>query len=72
MVVTVVLMLGAGAGGAVAASGGVGVGAAGVSMCPASTEPASVRLRIVAAHICRKGFTLEASQESCKIFATPN
>jgi hypothetical protein len=40
---------------------GAGAGAPGVSMCPANTEPASVRLRIVTAHICRRCFTLGAS-----------
>lgn len=38
-----------------------GAGAPGVSMCPASAEIASVKLRIDAAHIRRKVFTLGAS-----------
>ena len=46
-----------------------GAGAPGLSTCPAGTETASVRLRIVTAHICRKDFTLCASLESCKNFA---
>ena len=36
-----------------------GAGAPGVSICPASTEPARVRLRIVAAQNWRKVFTWE-------------
>ena len=53
MLVVVVLVLVSGV--------GAGAGAPGVSMCPASTDIASVRLRIDAAHICRKVFTLGAS-----------
>ena len=48
--VDVVLALGVGL--------GAGAGAPVVSMCPARTETASVRLRIVTAHVCRKVFTL--------------
>jgi hypothetical protein len=40
---------------------GAGAGAPGVSMYPARAETASIRLRIDAAHICRKVFTLGAS-----------
>ena len=53
----------------------VGAGTAGagdgVSICPANTETASVRLRIVAAHI-RKDFTFTGLLVSCKNFARPN
>lgn len=46
----------------VAVGVGVGVGTApGVSMCPANTDTASVRLRMVAALIRRNVFTLGAS-----------
>lgn len=48
---------------------GAGAGAPGLSTCPASTEIASVRLRIVAALIWRKVFTLLCLLENCKDFA---
>ena len=43
--------------------GGAGAGAPGVSVCPAITETASVRLRTVAALIWRKVFTFEPPRE---------
>jgi hypothetical protein len=52
--------------------GGTGAGAPGLSTCPASTEIASVRLRIVTALICRKVFTFVCLLESCKNFAISN
>ena len=63
VVVDVVLALGVGVGSV------AGAGEPVVSMCPASTETASVRLRIVTAHICRKVFTFEppkSLQKVCK------
>ena len=43
--------------------GGAGAGAPVVSMCPASTGTASVRLRIVATHVWRKVFIFVAPRE---------
>lgn|SRR5215213_878070 len=47
---------------------GAGAGAPGVSMCPANTEMASARLRIVAALIWRRVFTLVPPREMKKFF----
>ena len=47
---------------------GVGAAAPVVSMCPANAETASVRLRIVAAHIRRKVFTLGCLLREMKKF----
>jgi hypothetical protein len=55
VVVDVVLVLGGGA--------GSGAGAPVVSMCPARAETASVRLRIIAPHVWRKGFIFVAPRE---------
>lgn len=44
-----------------------GAGAPGLSTCPATTEIATVRLRIVTAHVCRKVFTYEPPRELQKI-----
>lgn len=59
VVVDVVLVLVGGA--------GAGVGAPVVSMCPARAETASVRLRIVATQIRRKGFIFVAPRELQKV-----
>jgi hypothetical protein len=45
---------------------GAGAGAPVVSICPASAVTASVRLRIVATHIRRKGFIFVAPREFAK------
>src|SRR6185295_17705853 len=47
--------------------GGAGAGAPIVSICPAITETASVRLRTVTALSWRKGFTFRASWRLAKI-----
>ena len=47
---------------------GAGAGAPVVSMCPASAETASVRLRIVAANVRRKVFTSGCLLEMKKFF----
>ena len=54
LVVCVVMLVGAGV--------GAGAGAPGLSTCPASTDTASIRLRIVTALSWRKVFTLGASR----------
>ena len=59
------LALGAGVG------SGAGAGAPVVSMCPADAEIASVRLRMIAAHVFRKVF-ISLLLESCKNFASTN
>ena len=60
--VDVVLALGVGL--------GAGAGAPVVSICPASTETASARLRVIAAHVWRKVFIFFAPRRVCKIFAS--
>jgi len=62
--VDVVLALGVGL--------GAGAGAPVVSICPASTETASARLRVMAAHVWRKVFIFFAPERVCKNFASAN
>src|SRR5690349_19204424 len=64
MVVAVVLALGVGS--------GAGAGAPVVSMCPANTETASARLRIVAAHVRSKGFIFVAPEKLAKTLQSSN
>jgi hypothetical protein len=56
----------------VLALGGGGAGAPVVSICPANTETASVRLRTAATHVWRKVFIFVAPKRVCKIFASAN
>ena len=46
--------------------GGAGAGAPVVSICPASAETASARLRIAAAHVLRKVFIFVAPKKFAK------
>lgn len=66
--IAVVVMLANGV--AVSLGGGGGDVAPGHSICPAKTEIARVRLRIVTAHTWRKVFMFDASHKRYKNFAS--